>query len=153
LAAGADQQLVATKLQETAVEPEVINESEVETPQEVGTNYNDDGSLDINHEEQPAPAPKPKSKPQGKQTDKPTPPDLPVADDKSDPEVNLELPAPQEQPEEAAPAEGGQSGVQLSSGSKIVTEPPTLGGKLTANSEPEHLDPSTDPMSMLSGSP
>lgn len=32
------------------------------------------------------------------------------------------------------------------SGPRIVLQPPTLGGKLTANSEPEHLDPATDPL-------
>lgn len=32
------------------------------------------------------------------------------------------------------------------SDSRLVLDPPTLGGKLTANSEPEALDPSTDPL-------
>ncbi len=34
----------------------------------------------------------------------------------------------------------------IQGGSSLILEPPTLGGQLTANSEPEHLDPSTDPL-------
>lgn len=30
--------------------------------------------------------------------------------------------------------------------SRLILDKPTLGGKLTANTEPEHLDPSTDPL-------
>ncbi len=36
----------------------------------------------------------------------------------------------------------------LSSGSKLITEPPTLGGQLTANSHVEELEPSSDPLSI-----
>ena len=31
-------------------------------------------------------------------------------------------------------------------GSRLIMDPPTLGGTLTANSQPEALDPSTDPL-------
>lgn len=33
-------------------------------------------------------------------------------------------------------------------GSRLITEPPTMNGQLTANTEPEKLEPSVDPLSM-----
>jgi Wiskott-Aldrich syndrome protein len=36
----------------------------------------------------------------------------------------------------------------MTQGPKMITEPPSLGGALTANSQEERLDPVTDPMSM-----
>jgi len=38
----------------------------------------------------------------------------------------------------------------VSPGAKLMTEPPTLGGKLTANSQEEPLDPTSDPLSLPS---
>ncbi|PIZ63047.1 hypothetical protein COY17_01365 [Candidatus Saccharibacteria bacterium CG_4_10_14_0_2_um_filter_52_9] len=59
-------------------------------------------------------------------------------------EQTFELPSPE--PEDATPTEQPPAGV--SDGPKIVTEPPSLGGTLTANSSPPALDPVTDPLSM-----
>jgi hypothetical protein len=122
MAAGANQQLVASKL---------------ETPEELGVNLkdnsaqnddgepkNDDGSIAIDHKEEPT------------QTEEP-----------AEEEAALELPTPsaEELPSEQA-EQASDSGV--SEGSRLVTEPPTMGGVLTANSHEEQLDPVTDPLSM-----
>ena len=65
-------------------------------------------------------------------------------------ESGIELPAPseeepvaEEEPEEVPAPES-----TVSQGPKLVTEPPSMGGVLTANSQQESLDPTTDPFSM-----
>jgi hypothetical protein len=45
---------------------------------------------------------------------------------------------------EASPDSGTSS---IQSGSRLIMQPPSMGGKLTANSEPEGLDPAVDPLS------
>ncbi|HET8991711.1 MAG TPA: hypothetical protein VFN31_01605 [Candidatus Saccharimonadales bacterium] len=122
MAAGANQQLVATKLEEDVPHPGPIKrikpeaekpeESEAEKPKEPGT-------LEIKHK-----------------TDEETKAKLP--------EDNLELPEPKE--EEGA--EKSESPAGLSGGPKLVTEPPSLGGTLTANSRQNDLEPTTDPLSL-----
>lgn len=153
MAAGANQQLIATKLDAkppapTTPKPAEAAESEVEIDEA-------DGSLRIPHpasedkpaelppvvdnppEEGPAPAP---AEPV------PQPPQPPAGPKISKIRDDL-LPAkPQE---EANDAPRGTTG-----GTSMVLEPPSLGGRLTANSEPEHeqLDPSTDPLSNVTTS-
>lgn len=152
MGAGANQQLIATKLQEPAAAL-----GSVVTPQE-----SDDGELTIEHEEPEQKAADDTvasdSAPDGSPADEPEPAT-------SEPELNL--PEPQvtsddvPEADEVESAESSEeSGPQIdnvrSGGTTqprptpMTLEPPTMGGKLTANSEPEHLnlDPSTDPLSV-----
>ena len=67
--------------------------------------------------------------------------DQPVEHEASAPEP--EVPSP----EVPLSPEIPQDSSQLSPGARLIVEPPTIGGQLTANSVPEALDPSTDPLS------
>lgn len=127
MAAGANQQLVATKLEQSAKKA-ASQASEQEAV------VADDGSLNINHA-----ATKAKPKPEEKK--QPEPP-------KSQPSYTDSLP---KTPPPAPPQPQANDG--LSNGSKLVTEPPSLGGTLSANTKPEGLDPVTDPLSMPSSEP
>ena len=122
MAAGANQQLVASKLEEPAAEKVEPAEVSDETPTD---QKSEDGTLAIDHSQ---------------------------ADEAADVPDNLELPAPQEEPaEETAPSPEPaetEASEHVSSGSRLITEPPTLGGMLTANTQAEGLDPVTDPMSL-----
>lgn len=112
MAAGADQQLVATKLEEPAPAP-APEDTEVEDANETKTEQGDGGAIAIDHDD--------------------------LDKDQEEPsDSDLELPAPEDEPEP-----------EITEGSRLVTEPPTLGGTLTANSQPERLDPVTDPMSSI----
>lgn len=124
--AGANQQLVATKLEELEVEkPAETSDADLETPP-----VNDDGTIQIEHNEPYVPEP---DKAESALPDEPEP----VAGDSS-----LEVAETPESSESSDPLNS------LSPGSKLVTEPPSLGGTLTANSSaPTTLDPSTDPFS------
>lgn len=83
----------------------------------------------------PAAPPQPLSQPEP-----PSPPPFqPPAGSRLTP-TSAPAPAPQEPPR--------QPSSTLTPGPKYMTEPPRTGGTLTANSESEHLDPVTDPMSM-----
>jgi hypothetical protein len=62
-------------------------------------------------------------------------------------EPDFEVPTPVIKPEADEPAAG------ISNGPKLVTEAPTMGGDLTANSRPEPLDPVTDPLSLPNAEP
>ncbi|MDB5170946.1 MAG: hypothetical protein JWO35_640 [Candidatus Saccharibacteria bacterium] len=151
MAAGANQQLVATKLEEPAPAPDEStwnnddnndNRDGGDVTPEGGSSEPDepkpeDGTIEINHdndsnEGQPG-------------------------DDNQQPPA-FELPSPQpdqpDQPEqsdepkiEATPPEPIDV---LSPGPKLVIDPPSLGGTLTANSQPEALDPATDPLGLPS---
>jgi hypothetical protein len=103
MAAGANQQLVASKLEQRVATP-----TEQAAPE---VSKSEDGTLAIDHNEA------------------------------EEPEPTFELPEPQE---EETPAESEH----VSRGPKLVTEPPTLGGTLTANTQSEGLDPVTDPFSL-----
>ena len=134
MAAGANQQLVASQL-EANLKPETEkpqSDNNASTPEEEALSA--DGSLRIDHEK----------------SDEPEHIDEPTVEESSEPEqteVKLddiednELPAVEHEdlpePEPQSVVEGGSS---------LILEPPSLGGKLTANSEPEALDPSTDPL-------
>lgn len=62
-----------------------------------------------------------------------------------------ELPPVQEDPQPEAkpePKKPEATNENLTPGPKLVTEPPVLGGTLTANTQPEGLDPTTDPFSI-----
>lgn len=113
MSAGANQQLVASKLDQPASQaPAVAESSENSSVPEEAETKSQDGTLEIEH---------------------------PVAEELATP---LELPAP-----EVAPVEAEASVEEAPS--NLVTEPPMLGGTLTANTQPEDLvlEPSSDPLS------
>jgi hypothetical protein len=134
MAAGANQQLVATKLEEPLKKPESPSGDK---PQEGGeAPKSDNGTLSIEHDKSAEAPDKEGDKPAGEQGAK-------------SPEPPTELPAPQATSEEAKPAEDNlPAGKHLTGGPSIVSEPPKLGGTLSANTQPEGLDPVTDPLSM-----
>lgn len=198
MAAGANQQLVASELQEKP-EPEIS-----EVPQDdailVEEPNRDDNSFQIAHDadlEQPAeeqaqepdwqsyesvgnelpdvqaeetpqeepvmedtPA-EPESQPE--QESEPEPeveqplPEEPVQNDANDstPEPVMDMPTEEPAPEPEIPeisvekpvlAEEPGVSTTVQGGGSVVFEPPTRGGKLTANTEPEDLDPAVDPL-------
>ena len=128
LAAGANQQLVASKLEEPE-KPQAADKKPDKKQGSVDAGKNDDGSLSIDHESDAG-----KGKP-------------PAADEKPQGQP-AELPAPQAPPAPPPADTSPPAGDQLSSGPEFITEPPRLGGTLSANTQPEGLDPVTDPMSM-----
>jgi hypothetical protein len=132
MSAGANQQLIASKLEAGQPIP-AAEESKKEVPKENTESDTADGSLHIAHSDIPlekeevseaAPIPTP-SVEDITANDKPTesqPPQLPQSSHES-------------------PSAG------MPSRPSMALEPPLLGGQLTANSEPEHQDNSTDPLS------
>lgn len=192
MAAGADQQLVASKLEAPAPEPTATKDSHDDQSHD---NAHDelsdeppkpnDGTIEIEHD--PNEVPDPKLEHEHKSKDQPTEgqndgqhdaPETAEAEQHSDepqpedtPHDDFQLPEPQpqaehnepatpesEQPEAAAnqesPATDDAHPSAIQPGApKLVTEPPTLGGVLTANSQPEALDPVTDPFSMPNSEP
>lgn len=127
MAAGANQQLVATKLEQTSAQslPE-------QQPADSGSSASSesDGTLEIDHQDDELDL---DSKSEAAQ---------------SQPE-NVELPEPHEEPAKPEPvAQPTPPSAGISGGSKLVTEPPTLGGTLTANSGQTDIEPVTDPLSM-----
>lgn len=138
MTAGANQQLVASKLEEHLEE----NQPAEADNQPAEAAKNDDGTLEIDHQPDENAQPEQKSEDQASQVDQPKYEPFPKPDA---PQEAQQPPAPQpetpEAPEQLAAPE-------LSGNQKLVTEPPSLGGTLTANSKPEGLDPSTDPFSM-----
>jgi hypothetical protein len=130
MAAGANQQLVASKLQEPdggfgGVDSQAGSQPEGENQTSDEASKPDDGTLEIAHEEGDEEAP------------------------------SFELPEPDEnaaeshdEPEESQDTTDDQPGPGLSAGSKLITDPPSMGGTLTSSTKEEGLDPSTDPFSM-----
>ena len=128
MTAGANQQLVATKLQEGAESANEVAATSVESA---------DGSLQIAH---------------AHNTDaQPFEGELPEISDEPEPvldQIHIDEHGEVKPFGDATPTdtdtEDNQSAIQ--GGSSLILEPPTLGGKLTANSEPESLDPAVDPL-------
>lgn len=123
--AGANQQLVASKLEEPQAE---VNHDDEKDGTDNDESQNDDGTLEIDHVDEPEPA-QPEEQP------------LPYEEPQLPP---VEQPAPPPTPEPEQP----NLSDNFDQTPKLVTEPPVLGGTLTANSQPEGLDPVTDPFSM-----
>lgn len=114
MAAGANQQLVATQLEQPAeASAPIQNLQDDQASQDIPGR---DGSLAIDHNEQD------ETQNEG--------PDLP--------EIQ-----PDHQPDP-----GQEEELDTNRPSRLVLEPPMLGGTLTANSKAEGLDPSTDPMTL-----
>ena len=138
MSAGADQQLVASKLEEPvapppAPEPEPVAEPEAaEAPLEITPeSVLNDGTLAIDHQYD-----EPKEAEPTEEFELPQPvEDAPV------------LP-PEDEPEEEATPEPTADESDNTRGNRMITEPPTLGGTLTANAQPEDimLEQSSDPL-------
>jgi hypothetical protein len=136
MAVGANQQLVATKLEEPAPMPQQAPAEQTEPSTEVPEQQKADGSLEIDHtHDQSAESAKPVAEPDSEPEEVPAPksPQIHI-DDQGD----LELPARALKSDEPK------------DGSHMILQPPTLGGQLTANANPEELEPTTDPLSLPS---
>lgn len=151
MAAGANQQLVATQLQEVPkAEPTTPLAAEAQTadvkPEAITTS---DGSLKIDHQEPPTDLPQPSM--DNEEDDEDSVEKIRIDEhgtlhtedeiNKNNAKSQTPSSTPTPQTEDVTPA--------IASTNKIILEPPTMGGKLTANSEPEQLDPSTDPLSSV----
>lgn len=147
LSAGANQQLVATKLEEKSKKPAPPSDNKVADTgagnQAAQPAEDDNGVLEIDHPAGEKPAPKDAGgRPTSDDSDNPSPADVPAP--VPSPPKPPEPPAPQP----PAPDNTEQKDAGLSPGAKLVTEPPAMGGTLTANSRAEGLDPVTDPLSL-----
>lgn len=155
MSAGANQQLVSSKLEEPEPEPETSEaepaeaEEQKEQKETQPVAAETDGTLEIDHK-----------------ADDPVVKNEPAVDDQ-----NIELPEPEISPElelgkapvdeiTPEPVSANQPEPQpeaattsLSNGPKLVTEPPILGGTLTANSRDNDIEPVTDPLSMPQSEP
>lgn len=130
MSAGANQQLVVSKLQESG--------NAISLQDSADGNQTNDGSIDISHGAK-TPASQPIQDNQPFELPEPSIDELPS--ENTLPSVDS-LPSEQfEQPEPALNESG------LSGGSKLITEPPTLVGELSANTHEEGLGGSTDPIS------
>lgn len=136
--AGANQQLIATKLDEPAPIEAKQPESELKEeknddgsgqakpPEPPKTPKKDDGSLQIPHEDQPAPAP--------------PPPPPPAMDESEEVVSKIHI------DNEGELHKGDEAPVHYDN-SRIVLNPPSMGGTLTSNTMPENEEPSVDPLS------
>lgn len=122
MAAGANQQLVASELQ--AGEGVAIARPAAEA-----SNEPDAGTLEIGHTPEAVSPPEPAEPP------------VQADDTKLDSSADGN-------PDGIAPLLEGD-GTTPGPASRLVLQPPSLGGTLTANSKPEGFDPSVDPLSML----
>jgi nanoRNase/pAp phosphatase (c-di-AMP/oligoRNAs hydrolase) len=136
--AGANQQLVASKLDEQIDLRDVgLNDlsSEGDASNVPVSAGKDDGTIRIDHEE----VPEPETDTQASDKDKNegsdnSPPEPPAPDTQN---ANKE--------EDSSQIENHPTS-SMTSGAKLITEPPTFNGALTANSKPEVLDPTSDPL-------
>jgi hypothetical protein len=128
MAAGANQQLVATELQshqddvatETAQETVNLDEDSTEQTTENSDTPNEDGSLRISHD-------------QTDEAEAETPEPEATNNEESEPaDEEPEIPA---EPDSQSP-------------SRLITEPPSIGSPLTASALPEDAEPSADPLSL-----
>ncbi|HEX4774650.1 MAG TPA: hypothetical protein VH234_03980 [Candidatus Saccharimonadales bacterium] len=124
MAAGANQQLVASKLEQPEDLPPPLSSPGDQSNQD--SDDPPDGTIEIEH-------------------------GSPTESDHKD----FELPAPDDNPI-TVPAETPAlvdpavpvSNPSLTSGSRLMSQPPSMGGTLTANTQAEGLDPMTDPLSL-----
>ncbi len=149
--AGANQQLVASELAAPAKQsPPASDDTSTEgdaTSHGEGGTAQADGSLVIEHE----PGELPPEQPAADEIQLPEPEDAPEVEQINiDYDGQIKTDSPQDAPQNASvepPKGDDQSGdASLKGSSRLVLQPPTLGGQLTANSKPEELDPAIDPM-------
>ncbi len=140
--AGANQQLVASKLEGQlsvrAPDPsDKSNASDSNSQASDGTAPKDDGAIRIDHNDSSDDTSLATPTSEHSESDQAPSPD----GEEQTPEIKVD-----EAGSPTTPAIGATT--NLSSGAKLITEPPTLGGTLTANSAQSELDPVTDPFSM-----
>lgn len=160
MAAGANQQLVASKLEEPAPapapvtpgpEPEVAAEPELseETP---AAEKPEPGTLEIQHEDAPetTDAPVPASEPDEGSGDAPA-----EASDEPDLGEGLSSLIGEVRSTDPLNPPTADDAPVVSKAPSFITEPPSMGGTLTANSRPEYemTESSLDPLSLPSVSP
>ena len=148
MAAGANQQLVATKLDEPVVEKtsnptpvddvaisQVPDTSENEAPK---TPPVADGTLEINHDNIEAIL-------QAADTNDTELP-APIDSAEQQPDQPLDRPAgfAVDDTQKQKPLPDSGSSLEANSPPRLIIDPPSLGGTLTANSQPEKLDPAND---------
>jgi hypothetical protein len=147
MGAGANQQLIASKLEE----PLAVAASDDHTSPAAATDVADepdspaeteDGTLEIEHDDEEPADETPEAQPEPEVPDEVAP----EATEPIMPEVPEALPA-QPEPEAEAPSEP-PAGLPIVN--TRITEPPAMGGTLTANTVPESYDPPTDPLSLPS---
>jgi hypothetical protein len=142
MAAGANQQLVASKLEESVT----VSPNRPDASDEAGGDLSDDGSaqndgvLEINHDDG-APGQDSTADTAGEEQ----------ASQLQDLDVQDLPPVPPETPQPAD--ESATPPPSLSPGSRLMTEPPTMGGTLTANTSQETLDPANDPFGLPTTEP
>lgn len=180
MAAGANQQLVASKLQTTLTKTQVGLKEEPEEPEEE-ENEEDSGTLKISHkpeggdDKSSASGPKPATEPEDNDSDgslseepleEPLAPktekrleSTPPAPELPQPEVAQPVPTEPAQAEPPITDVKGEDGVvhrpsaqiqtqMKPSGSRLTYEPPVMGGTLTASSQADVPEPTTDGLSM-----
>lgn len=130
MTAGANQQLVATKLEESGsvTAGTMGNKSDDQPPLSLSSGNSsgaDISTLDINHDVN------------GRNS--------PAVPSLADQIPGLQLPSPSVA--DQAPETADNPEDNLSESSKLITDVPVTGGVLTANTQPEGLDSSTDPLS------
>ncbi len=145
MSAGANQQLIASKLQKPAPpppppmppapKPKAPTPSKPKTPPPMTPAKPDDvGALKIDHGDGPKQSTMPPAEEES------TEPKDQIDIDTQGTLHRLDLERQHQAEEQKAKEEEKES--------RLMLEPPTLKSKLTANSEPEALDPSTDPLSL-----
>lgn len=138
MGAGANQQLVASKLEEPAP-AQATPATPIAASSEPSNNdasKSDDGTLEITHPSDTT------DQPPAEAEKAPEPPtETSVSEESTPPSTN----EPQTSPETDTPA-----GISNDHAPRIITEPPTLGGMLTANTQPvdDMAEPTTDPLSL-----
>src|SRR5665213_85103 len=144
MAAGADQQLVASKLEETGFSLNGQGDGAGMIGDPDGS-AQDDGTLKISHDDD------------GQADSQPPVQDMPQDDKPQDTGTGFQLPATDDNaqsPVQVLPPDSPEPNTPYSppagmgQGPKLMTEPPTLGGTLTANSTQEGLEQTTDPLSL-----
>lgn len=150
--AGANQQLVASKLQEPLVEKQEpaaqdkTGEAPISEPEATEEpKKSADGTLEIEHEHDSLDAVL-----QGLHESEAELP-KPVLDEKPDVDSSAEENHPAEKEPELK--EEHVSSLEDNSPSRLIVDPPSLGGRLTANTQPEQLDPANDILGVTAQQP
>ena len=142
--AGANQQLVASKL-DGQVADFSANGPSLQSISSSDESSQDDGAIRIDHSEptEDTALPPDISEPPSVDNEKPEPETTPETKESDTPP-----PAVEQTPAKPLPDQNSSTNGSLTGGPKLMTEPPTLGGTLTANSRQTDIDPVTDPLSI-----
>jgi nanoRNase/pAp phosphatase (c-di-AMP/oligoRNAs hydrolase) len=142
LAAGADQQLVATKLQsQMTTDPSQELGKESNNDKTTSSSKSDDGTLEIKHDEDTEGEPEAEAVPEPEEKEQET---------ENEPDENVEqdqlhiTPLHQEPQLPSEPEFNEED--KLAAEAQLASEQPYLGNPITANSTPEPLEPSIDPL-------